>query len=70
MYVESIYKNLHDFRKLGESAMIEIAIVIENHRSFKLLQDQTQAGSGFHIDCTKLTSNKGHPAHNWVSGGG
>ena len=37
MYVESTYKYLHDFRKPVESAMIEIATVIKNHRSLKPL---------------------------------
>ena len=38
MYVGSTYKYLHDFRKPVESATIEIATAIENHRSLKLLQ--------------------------------
>ena len=74
MYIESLYKYLHKFRRPAESAMMEIAIAIENGRSLKLSQTRQGVAFAFASHPTRSTPNarpSGHQlTHSWVPGKG
>jgi hypothetical protein len=71
MHTGSIYKYLHEFRSLAESAMIEIAIAIENGRSLTLNQTRQVVAFDFASPPTRSTPNARplgrYLTHIWVS---
>ena len=64
MYVENVYKYLHDFRRPVKCATTNFEIAIENVRSLKLRQTRQVNVSALRINFIHFsgpTVNEGHP---------